>query len=72
LVQVCYECGAERAAREFHDDFATERLNHSIRSAKMEVAKLVAPRMIDGSKATATQERLAAGQGSARNFLLVK
>lgn len=72
LVQVCYECGAERAAREFHDDFAAERLNHSLTSARTEVAKLAAPRPIEGSQASASQERIAVGQGPARKFLLVK
>jgi hypothetical protein len=73
LVQVCYECGAERPAREFHDDFAAERLNHSLTSARTEVVKLSTPRLIDeSSPASASQERIAVGQGRARKFLLVK
>jgi len=71
LVQVCYECGAERQARGFQDDVATERLNHSLTSARTEVAKLVTPRLGE-SEASAGQERLAVGQGRERKFLLVK
>ena len=73
LVQVCYECGAERPAREFHDDFAAERLNHSLTSAKAEVLKLSSPGLNEQpSAASASQERIAVGQGRARKFLLVK
>lgn len=73
LVQVCYECGAERPAREFHDDFAAERLNHSLATGRAEAARFSSPRMTDeSSKATASQERIAVGQARGRKFLLVK
>lgn len=73
LVQVCYECGAERLAQEFHDDFAAERLNQSLASAKAEVAKLSSLRLNEQpSAASASQERIAVGQGHSRKFLLVK
>ena len=73
LVQVCYECGAERPAREFHDDVAGERLNHSLASARTEVAKLSAPHLTEGSSSSsASQERVAVGQGGSRKLLLVK
>lgn len=72
LVQVCYECGAERPAREFHDDFASERLNHSLMTAKTEAA-LSSRRMIDESpRASGDRERIAMGQNIGRKFLLVK
>jgi len=73
LVQVCYECGSERPAREFHDDFAVERLNHSLTSARTEVKKLSTPSLTEeSSQASASQERIAVGQGGARKLLLVK
>lgn len=73
LVQVCYECGAERPVREFHDDFAAERLNHSLTSARNEVVKLSVSQLLEESaQASAGQERLAVGNGTARKFLLVK
>ena len=73
LVQVCYECGAERPAQEFHDNLAVERLSHSLASAKSEVAKLSAPRALDdGSQTLASQDRVAVGQISVRKLLLVK
>jgi hypothetical protein len=71
LVQVCYECGAERPAHEFHDEFAAERLNQSLILARMEVAKLGTP-LRGGQSPSASEERLAAGQGGSRKFLLVK
>ena|ERR1041384_2524355 len=73
LVQVCYECGAERPAHEFHDNLAVERLSHSLASAKLEVANLSAPRALDNvSQTVASQERVAVGQVSVRKLLLVK
>ena len=73
LVQVCYECGAERPAREFYDDFAFERLNHSLATGRTEAAKFSSRRAIDeSSKASASQERIAVGEARSRKFLLVK
>jgi hypothetical protein len=66
LVQVCYECGAERPAHDFRDDVAIERLNQSLVSAKSEVVRLSPSRLMH----EASQEQLAVGQG--RKFLLVK
>lgn len=73
LVQVCYECGAERPAHDFHDDFAAERLNQALTSAKTEVVKLGSPLRNDQSSAASpSQERIAVGQGRSGKFLLVK
>jgi len=69
LVQVCYECGAERAARELHDDFATERLNHSISSGKAEAARL-ASRAAPG--APSTTQAQAVGQTALGRLSLIK
>jgi hypothetical protein len=68
LVQVCYECGAERPARELHDDFAAERLNHSISSGKAEAAKL--SRTTPG--ASSTTQAQAVGQNGLRRLSLIK
>jgi hypothetical protein len=73
LVQVCYECGAERPAQEFHDDFAAERLNQALKSARTEAAKLSSTELSEQSPATSiSSERIAVGQGRSRKFLLVK
>jgi hypothetical protein len=64
LVQVCYECGAERPARELHDDFAVERFNHSLATARTKIATLNVPR--------ASQDRVAIGEPHPKKFLLVK
>jgi hypothetical protein len=68
LVQVCYECGAERPAHDFRDDVAIERLNQSLVSARSEVVRLSPSGLMQ--EASASQEQLAVGQG--RKFLLVK
>ena len=73
LVQVCYECGAERPSPEMKDDFAIERFNHSLASAKTEAAKLSSSRIVEESAQTsASQEWIAIGQGRASKFLLIK
>jgi hypothetical protein len=73
LVQVCYECGAERPVAGFQDDVAVERFNHSIASAKAEAAKLSSSRMVEESEQTSgSQERIAVGQGRVSKFLLIK
>ena len=73
LVQVCYECGAERPVAGFQDDLANERFNHSLASAKTEAAKLSSSRAGEESPETsASQERIAVGQGRVSKFLLVK
>jgi hypothetical protein len=70
LVQVCYECGAERPASEIKDDFAIERFNHSRAAAKAQAQNLSSPRAVE--EGAAGQERIAVGQGRFGRFLLVK
>ena len=73
LVQVCYECGAERPAREIQDEFAMERYNHAIAYGKAEAAILTASYAKEESaNASSTQEQIAVGQTRARKFSLVK
>ena len=71
LVQVCYECGSERPVHDFQDDFAAERLNQALLSARTEVAKLSSRRYSESS-VSAGRELIAVGQGHSRKFLLVK
>jgi len=71
LVQVCYECGAERPVSDFQDEFATERFNHSLALAKTEAAKLSSSRVVEQS-GPSTAERIAMGQGRTGKFLLIK
>ena len=73
LVQVCYECGAERPARELHDEMFTERVNHSVAAAKSSLANLTAQRIDEEpSQRMISEARIAVGQGHARKFTLVK
>ena len=71
LVQVCYECGAERPARELQDDFAAERFNHSLAVAKTQVAK-ISSQLLGDDSSSASQERIAVGQHRAAKFVLLK
>ena len=72
LVQVCYECGAERPVREILDDVASERYNHALGAAKTEMAMLASPFAKESAAVPINQERIAVGQNRARKFLLVK
>lgn len=73
LVQVCYECGAERPANEIVDDFASERINHAMLYAKAEAARLSSQRFgQQSSRSAARPEPIAVGQTRATKFLLVK
>ena len=73
LVQVCYECGSERPASEFHDDFASERLNHRLAAAKKEVVKFSEfPVVEERPQVSNDRERIAVGQSIGRKFMLVK
>lgn len=71
LVQVCYECGAERPARELHNEIAAESLNHSIASARIEMARL-SERPAETFQRQIAPEKIAVGQGPARRFVIVK
>lgn len=67
LVQVCYECGAERPASELVDDLASERFNHKLASAK---SQLVSGSMRVANDAS-TRDRAASNE-LPRKFALVK
>lgn len=73
LVQVCYECGAERPAREFHNEIAGERFNQTVASARNDLMKMSSKRIDDEPpQRVATQGRVAVGAGRVRKFSLVK
>jgi hypothetical protein len=72
LVQVCYECGAERPARELHNEIAAESLNHSIASARIEMARLSEQQSAGPFQRQIAPEKIAVGQGPARRFIIVK
>jgi hypothetical protein len=73
LVQVCYECGAERPAREFNNEIAGERFNQAVASARSDLRKMT-PRRIDDEppQRLPAQERIAVGQGRTSKLSLVK
>jgi hypothetical protein len=72
LVQVCYECGAERPARELHNEIAAESLNHSIASARIEVARLSEQQSAETYQRQSAPEKIAVGQRRTRRFIVVK
>jgi hypothetical protein len=72
LVQVCYECGAERPIPELRDEIAIERFNHALASAKAEVSKLSTSPVLEEAIQRSTQERIAMGQRRTGNLLLLK
>jgi hypothetical protein len=73
LVQVCYECGAERPTPGFNNDIAAERFNKAVASAQSDLVKMSSHRIDDEpSQRAVAQERMAVGQGRARKFSLVK
>lgn len=72
LVQVCYECGAERRARELHTEIATE---WPVQPApqKAEQVRRAVPRAINQVPSASTlPERIAVGQDRTRRFVVVK
>ncbi|MFP5260792.1 MAG: hypothetical protein ACLGJB_02660 [Blastocatellia bacterium] len=57
----------------FHNEIAGERFNRAVISARSDLMKMSSRRIDDEpSQRTASQERMAVGQGRARKFSLVK
>jgi hypothetical protein len=74
LVQVCYECGAERPVRELHNDYSNEKLDDTLSPYKKESKAY--PRMIEQPPTTRIDhtvmpERIAVGQ-ERRRLVIVK
>ena len=73
LVQVCYECGAERPACEFYNELAGERFNQAVASARSDLRMIASQRIDDEpSQRVRTQERMTIVQNRARKLSLVK
>jgi hypothetical protein len=73
LIQVCYECGAERPARELHNEPTPEWSDSFISSPAVRKARLVsAPaEEIEATRAS-SPEQIAVGQVQVRKLALVK
>ena len=73
LVQFCYECGSERPAQEFHDDFAAERLTLRLANAKTEANRMSSAYLTDSPAVIPEEaEPIAVGQHRTRKFMLIK
>lgn len=73
LIQVCYECGAERPARELHNEPTPEWSDSSISASAIRKARL-ASRPADELEAVrpSRSEQVVIGQVQARKLALVK
>ncbi len=73
LVQMCYECGAERTLNGFEDNGATERLNEMLASARTDLAKMSSERRYQSSQTQIeTVEPIRASDVRLRVLSLVK
>jgi len=73
LVQVCYECGAERPARELHNELTPELINHRVASGRTETQRLATPRPAEiPSQNIERSEAIAIGQRTLRRFAAIK
>jgi 16S rRNA C1402 N4-methylase RsmH len=71
LIQVCYECGAERPASELANEIAAERASQSLAAAKRELSRLPA-QTLEAETETVSHQAAAISQISARKFSLIK
>ena len=73
LIQVCYECGAERPARELHNEPTPEWSVSSISAPQIRKARLAARPVDEPDAARGTRaEQIAIAQGQTRKLALVK
>ena len=75
LIQVCYECGAERPARELHNDFSIESFDNLLAADRAREVKAY-PRPIEQQisepvSRAPVDERIAVGQRP-RKFFVIK
>jgi len=73
LVQVCYECGAERPARELHTEELPEGVHRTLAAATMNLTGVVAkPGKLARSQRRISDQRVAIGQTTLSRLTLVK
>jgi hypothetical protein len=73
LVQVCYECGAERPARELHNEKLPEGVHRTLASATMNLTSVVArPVRLERPQGRISDQRVALGQPVLTRLTLVK
>jgi len=73
LVQVCYECGAERPARELHTEALPEGVHHTLTTATSDLTRVVArPGKSQRPPYPRSEPRIAIGQAAMTRLTLVK
>ena len=71
LVQVCYECGAERAARELHTEDLPEGAPHTLTTATLTGVKAKTARL-ERPQPRRSDQRVTIGQTTLSRLTLVK
>jgi len=73
LVQVCYECGAERPARELHTEELPEGVHRTLATATTHLTQVVAKSgKLDRSRQRLSEAHRAIGQTALGRLTLVK
>lgn len=73
LVQVCYECGAERAARELHTEELPEGVHRTLANAITNPTGIIArPVRMERSQPRRSDQRVALAQTTLSRLTLVK
>lgn len=73
LVQVCYECGAERPARELHTEKLPEGVHRTLATATRNLTGVAArPVGLERPESRRSDQRLAMGQTTLSRLTLVK
>lgn len=73
LVQVCYECGAERPARELHTEELPEGVHRTLATAMINLTGVVArPGQLARPPRRRSDTRVAIGQTTMNRLTLVK
>jgi hypothetical protein len=73
LVQVCYECGAERPARELHTEKLPEGVHRTLATATINLTGVVAkPGRLERPQGRRSDPHVAIGQTTLSRLTLVK
>ena len=73
LVQVCYECGAERAARELHTEKLPEGVHRTLATATTNLTTIISrPVGLERSPLRRNDQTVAIGQTTLSRLTLIK
>jgi hypothetical protein len=72
LVQVCYECGAERQARELHTEELPDGVHHTSTTATADLTRVARSGKPQRPPYRRSEPRIAIGQATLTRLTLVK